>query len=238
MRMAELSARSAVPIPSIKLYIREGLLPAGTHTAKNQARYTTAHLEQLQLIRSLRDVLDMPLAQIARVVAAQAGTGHDRVQHGLDAAVPRQATAIVGTAEQEHAWKALQPVMRKLGWRSSRDAVAVQDTLRALVAIAAGLNAAVTPEVIARYAKVAQDIAAFEIPDDWDPSATPEGSLRYAVLGTLLFEPLILALRRIAHGERSAALTRAGGEPVASPRGAARPGSRARTRKAPSAGRR
>jgi len=32
MRIGELSRRSGVPVPSIKYYVREGLLPAGERT--------------------------------------------------------------------------------------------------------------------------------------------------------------------------------------------------------------
>ena len=35
MRIAELSTRSGTSIPTIKYYLREGLLPAGTATGRN-----------------------------------------------------------------------------------------------------------------------------------------------------------------------------------------------------------
>lgn len=69
MKISELSARSGVPTSSIKLYLREGLLPAGTATAANQAEYGDGHLERLALIRALREVARLPLEQIARVTA-------------------------------------------------------------------------------------------------------------------------------------------------------------------------
>jgi hypothetical protein len=49
-------------------------------------------------------------------------------------------------------------------------------------------------------------LAAFELPDTWNPSASPTEALTYVVQGTLLFEPLILALRRLAHVDRGAKL--------------------------------
>lgn len=52
----------------------------------------------------------------------------------------------------------------------------------------------------------AKKIAKFEVPDDWSPDSSPEAALRYAMLGTVLFEPLILALRRMAHVARSRTL--------------------------------
>jgi hypothetical protein len=44
------------------------------------------------------------------------------------------------------------------------------------------------------------------IPDTYDPAADPEGALRFAVLGTALFEPVLLALRKLAHVDRIRAI--------------------------------
>jgi hypothetical protein len=41
-----------------------------------------------------------------------------------------------------------------------------------------------------------------EIPDSFDPAVDPAETLRFSVLGTALFEPLILALRKLAHVDR------------------------------------
>jgi DNA-binding transcriptional MerR regulator len=64
MKMAELSERSGVPIPTIRYYLREGLLPPGEHTSPNQARYDTAHLRRLTLIRAMVEVGEMPIAAV------------------------------------------------------------------------------------------------------------------------------------------------------------------------------
>ena len=45
VRIAELSSRSGTTIPSIKFYLREGLLPAGAATGRNQADYAEAHVQ-------------------------------------------------------------------------------------------------------------------------------------------------------------------------------------------------
>ena len=39
MRISELSARTGVPVATIKYYLREGLLPEGERTAPTQATY-------------------------------------------------------------------------------------------------------------------------------------------------------------------------------------------------------
>ena len=49
MRIAELSRQSGVPVPTIKYYLREGLLPAGELTSPNQASYGETHLRRLRL---------------------------------------------------------------------------------------------------------------------------------------------------------------------------------------------
>jgi hypothetical protein len=53
------------------------------------------------------------------------------------------------------------------------------------------------------YADLAEHAASFEIPDGWDPARFPAEALRYAIVGTYLFEPVILAFRRLALSERS-----------------------------------
>jgi hypothetical protein len=63
-----------------------------------------------------------------------------------------------------------------------------------------------TAQGLDRYAALLETMAAFELPDEWDPTASRPDALRYVVLGTVLFEPLILALRRLAHVDRGAKL--------------------------------
>lgn len=53
------------------------------------------------------------------------------------------------------------------------------------------------------YAEAADRVAAHEVPDDMDLDASREEILRYATLGTVLFEPLLLALRRTARVART-----------------------------------
>ena len=60
--------------------------------------------------------------------------------------------------------------------------------------------------MIRMYADVARQIAEIEIPDDWSPQQQRMATLRYAVLGTVMFEPVILALRRMAHVARAHSL--------------------------------
>ncbi|WP_030471876.1 MerR family transcriptional regulator [Lentzea aerocolonigenes] len=68
MRVGELSRSSGVPVPTIKYYLREGLLPAGELTSPNQAHYGEEHLRRLRLVRALLDVGGLSLASVKEVL--------------------------------------------------------------------------------------------------------------------------------------------------------------------------
>ena len=60
------------------------------------------------------------------------------------------------------------------------------------------------------YAGVAEQIARYEIPEDWRPGEHPEEALRQAIVGTVLMQPVILALRSLAHEHRTRTLATSG----------------------------
>ena len=96
MRIGELSRRTGVPVPTIKYYVREGLLPAGQLTSPNQASYDDAHERRLRLIRALLDVGGLKVAAIAEVLAAVDDPGrsvHKVLGVATDRIVPRYAGA-------------------------------------------------------------------------------------------------------------------------------------------------
>ena len=70
MRMSELSSRSGVPVPTIKFYLREQLLPPGRNTAPNQAVYGPTHLVRLRLIRVLTGMGHLSIAAVREVLRA------------------------------------------------------------------------------------------------------------------------------------------------------------------------
>jgi len=63
-KISELSRKSSTPIPTIRYYIKEGLLPAAIKTGKTSAYYTDGHLTRLQLIKKLQTEEQRPLAAI------------------------------------------------------------------------------------------------------------------------------------------------------------------------------
>jgi AcrR family transcriptional regulator len=63
-KISELSRISSTPIPTIRYYIREGLLPPAIKTGKTTAYYTDDHLARLQMIKKLQEEEQKSLAAI------------------------------------------------------------------------------------------------------------------------------------------------------------------------------
>jgi len=67
MRMSELSGATGIPVATVKYYLREGLLPAGTPISATSAVYDGTHVERLRLIRALIEGAALSIAQVRRV---------------------------------------------------------------------------------------------------------------------------------------------------------------------------
>ncbi|HET9185973.1 MAG TPA: MerR family transcriptional regulator [Solirubrobacterales bacterium] len=68
LRMRELAAASGVPAPTIKHYLREGLLPEPVKTSRNMAYYPREFVERIRLIKRLQEERFMPLKAIKNVL--------------------------------------------------------------------------------------------------------------------------------------------------------------------------
>ena len=64
LRMRELAEASGVPAPTIKHYLREGLLPEPVKTSRNMAYYPPEFVERIRLIKQLQEERFMPLKAI------------------------------------------------------------------------------------------------------------------------------------------------------------------------------
>lgn len=63
-KISELSRMSSVPVPTIRFYLREGLLAPAIKTGKTMAFYTGDHLERLALIKKMQQVDGKTIAKI------------------------------------------------------------------------------------------------------------------------------------------------------------------------------
>ena len=206
MKVSELSRRSGVTIPTIRYYIREGLLHAGEPTAPNQADYEESHLHRLALILALREVGGLSVERIrAAVQSLEANPDGHFLGETIDALPGEFGTRRVTPAEAEELRRAsedLQAFLDNRGWNLRETSAAKTALAHAIAAIRRLRN----PEFVERdldfYAGIAEEVAEYEISQDFRPREDPEEALRSAIVGTVLLQPVILALRSLAHEHR------------------------------------
>jgi DNA-binding transcriptional MerR regulator len=68
LKISELSERSGVSAPTIRHYVREGLLPEPVRTSRNMAYYPPEFVQRIELIRRLQEERFMPLRVIKEVI--------------------------------------------------------------------------------------------------------------------------------------------------------------------------
>ncbi|QDP95804.1 MerR family transcriptional regulator [Microlunatus elymi] len=191
MRISELSRRSGVPTATIKYYLREGLLPTGERTAATQAQYDDDHLARLRLIRALLGPGRLSIAEIRDVLAAV----DDPPESPLDL-LGQASEAIGGERPADEAdLEPARDLLAELQWSVADDSAALHDLARALAAINQAHLKLIKGGAVA-YGKSMHRIAVAEIATV--PTDAPDTAVRQAVLGTILIEPLLLSLRRLA----------------------------------------
>lgn len=198
MRISELSATGKVSVPTIKYYLREGLLHEGRLTSATQAQYDDTHLARLHLIKALLVPGGLSIAT-AKAVLAEI----DHPSAHIDVMLGAAQHALGDEPPPEVDLSRARQLIADLGWRADAcDTVTFGLLQRALD----GLDSAeftVPQGLLDIYAAAIHHIAEQEIA--LAPTDSPEHAIRYAVLGTVLIEPLLIALRRLAHQDASAA---------------------------------
>ena len=194
MRIAALSAATGVPVATIKYYLREGLLPPGEQTSATQAQYDEDHVARLRLIRALLEVGRLTIASTRQVLSCLGSQdlfeALGRVQQELPPAVD----------DEEDVGPALR-LVQGLGWRIEPDSTALRQLSVALRA-AEGVGLPLSPDRIDAYAEAALLVAEQDVAGV--PQTSVPDALTYAVIGTVLYEPILLAMRRLAHQHASA----------------------------------
>jgi DNA-binding transcriptional MerR regulator len=204
VRISELSRRSGVTIPTIKYYLREGLLPPGEPTGRNQAAYGDRHLERLRLIRALREVGGIGVAAVREVVHTLDEPPVDA--HDLMGRAHRAVTPPSPRDPDDPAWADARVWVASqvagLGWRVDPDAPAL-DRLADLVLTARRLGYPDLLERLPSYAEAALRVAEQEVvaaAGQRDPAAV----MAAVVAGTVLGGALLSAMRLLAHEHVSA----------------------------------
>jgi DNA-binding transcriptional MerR regulator len=201
MRISDLSRESGIPIPTIKFYLREAVLPAGTLTGPNQATYGETHLRRLRLIRVLVDIGGLSLAAVRRMIDALGDDElplHDvlGVAHrALEKPIPGGQEGLEATRREVDLW------IEARGWDVTPDAPA-RDALASTLVALRGLGWQVGPRVFDRYAGHMDEIAANELAYVAGMESR-EAAVEATVIGTVVFERAMVALRRLAQEHHS-----------------------------------
>lgn len=208
MRISELARAAGVSVATVKYYLREGLLPRGTAMAPNQAAYDSGHLHRLRLVRALREVANLDIRSIRRLVAAMDDDSLSLhqvfgiAQYALDAGDARGAAS----ADVVDACLDVDALLGELRWQITPDAparVALGEALAALRRLGRDHGA----EVFRPYAEAADEMASWEIAavSGDEPRAV---AVERLVVGTVIYGAAFDALRRLAHENRSARAAR------------------------------
>lgn len=193
-------------VPTIKYYVREGLLPAGQLTSPNQAAYEETHVRRLRLIRALLDVGGLSVAAIREVIVAiddpelplheMLGTAAQRVAPSYDGAAGGQTEGSRAAAR-----KAVAELIARRGWRSHPLSPAGEALAVALAALEdVGHGSFV--EVLDDYADAAEGVARADL-DYVARNVAREDLVESVVVGTVLGDAVFAALRRLAQVDAS-----------------------------------
>ena len=68
MKISQLVKRTGVPKETIHFYIREGLLRKPRKSGVNSAEYNETYVDQIQLIKNLRDNYYLPIPEIKKII--------------------------------------------------------------------------------------------------------------------------------------------------------------------------
>jgi DNA-binding transcriptional MerR regulator len=197
MRVSELVERSGVSLTSIKFYLREGLLKPGEASSATQANYTEEHVRRLALIRALTDVVGLSISKAAEVIRL-IEQPKDDLFLTLGAAIGALPPYDDGddASGRSHEFPLARAALEQMGQVYDADYPAVRQLDRALAAAAAAGYPA-EAERLEHYGRHVRSIAEYDIANL--PDGSTQQAIEYAVLGTALYEPVIAALRRLAH---------------------------------------
>lgn len=205
MWMAELAQRSGFSVPTIKYYLREGLLHPGEANGATRARYDETHLQRLRLIRALTEIAGLRLETVRQVLEDIAGasswheavgSAHTRLHDQGDGETSPSAASVAR----------VEALLARQEWQLAPDHPQVRRIARALDVLE-DLGHPASDHLLDLYAAALRPLATYEVTAVRESAeADVEPSVEAVVIGTLLQEPILLAIRRIAQENESRTL--------------------------------
>lgn len=191
MRISELADASGVSVATLKFYIREGMLPRGTATSATSAVYDQTHVDRVRLIVALANVRELPIARVKQILALIDSPLPDPMM-----TVGLAVAALPPYVAPGEDYPRARATLEKLGWEYDPR---IQGTAQLDRVIAAIEDSGLTwdDRRIAAYGEATLAIARHDL--QAAPDVPPENMVAFSVLGTIMHEPAILALRRLAH---------------------------------------
>ncbi|MET9677870.1 MerR family transcriptional regulator [Streptomyces sp. NPDC006482] len=202
MRIGELSRRTGVSVPTIKFYVREGLLPAGELTSPNQASYGEAHVRRLRLIRALLDVGGLSVAGIRDVLVAV-----DEPERPVHKVLGVVASRMLPSFDHEpgagieEARKKVAELVAERGWHAYPENPAGEALATALAALE-DVGHGDFREVLGAYADAAERVAQADV-EYVAHHVAREEVVESAVVGTVIGDAIFAAMRRLAQVDAS-----------------------------------
>lgn len=198
MRISELSEQTGVPTATIKYYLREGLLPDGDKRTPRLTEYDQRHVRRLELLRILRDVGNVPVEGLKRLVAATETRGttvQELFAVAADALAPvPPSSGPARTASREVA----DSIIEQAGWHHVREDAVDRDNLAATLELMSAFDTHPRdPGEIAPYVAIADQIARYEL-DHLDEGKDRIGLLEEMIVGQVVFATVLTTLRRLA----------------------------------------
>lgn len=204
MRIGELSRATDVPVPTIKYYLREGLLPQGELSSPNQASYGEPHVRRLRLIRALVELAQVPVAQVKEILESLDSDDvplHDQIGRAHRALTPTRKPAASDEARAAASAQVNELITRR-GWSVEPEAPALS-TLIETVAVFRSLGQDNLVSFLDAYADAVERFTELEI-DAVSANPTRDQLAESVVIGTILGETLISSLRLLAQESISA----------------------------------
>jgi DNA-binding transcriptional MerR regulator len=191
MRISELAQVTGVPVHTLKYYLREGLLMPGEATSRTRAEYGPEHVERVRLVRALVEHGGVGISGVRAVLGALAAPPPSR--HDLLAVA---AGALPTPGDDGPVSDEVAAVLAELEWPVSPEAPAVRG-LSAAVAAARDAGVPLPTSTLRRYAQAVLGVAAVDL-DEASTTRTPEAAVHMVVVGTVMLDPVLAALRRVA----------------------------------------
>ena len=198
MRISELAETTGVPVHTLKYYLREGLLMPGEATSRTRAEYGPEHVERVRLVRALVEHGGVGIAGISAILAALASPPASRNEL---LGIAHYALPTAG--EDGPVSDDVSDLVAELGWSVSAQAPASR-ALGVALAAARDAGVGVTAEALRRYAQAmqhgrpaARGVAAVDL-DVALATDDPATAMHTVVVGTVMLDPVLVALRRMA----------------------------------------